>query len=97
MPWPIPNGASPRPLTTVGLMALEISLHGWVAVRYLGWESGFHHYLMLVLPVAIVSKAGFTASMRKWCAGAGVAAVPCRMAAGRFHERRARCISCRSR
>lgn len=63
------------PLTTVGLMALEISLHGWVAVRYLGWESGFHYYLMLVLPVAIVSSGlhGFDAKWVRWGWGGGSA------------------------
>lgn len=37
------------------LMAAEIVLHGSVATALIGWSSGFHHYLILVIPVAIVS------------------------------------------
>ena len=64
--WPPDHG---------GPDGLEISLHGWVAVRYLGWESGFHYYLMLVLPVAIVSSGlhGFDAKWVRWGWGGGSA------------------------
>jgi len=37
------------------LMAVEILLHGSVATALIGWSSGFHHYLVLIIPVAIVS------------------------------------------
>lgn len=37
------------------IMAIEILLHGSVATALIGWGSGFHYYLILVIPVAIVS------------------------------------------
>ncbi len=37
------------------LMCLEIVLHGLLAVRLLGWDSGFHFYVVLIIPVALVS------------------------------------------
>lgn len=37
------------------IMAIEILLHGSVATALIGWTSGFHYYLILVIPVAIVS------------------------------------------
>ncbi len=37
------------------LIVLEVLLHGVVATAIIGWASGFHHYLLLVIPVVIVS------------------------------------------
>jgi len=37
------------------IMAVEIVLHGSVATALIGWTSGFHYYLILIIPVAIVS------------------------------------------
>lgn len=37
------------------LMAAEIILHGTVATALIGWGSGFHCYLILIIPVAIVN------------------------------------------
>ncbi|MBT9610425.1 GGDEF domain-containing protein [Aquabacterium sp.] len=37
------------------IMAVEILLHGSVATALIGWASGFHCYLILIIPVAIVS------------------------------------------
>lgn len=37
------------------IMAVEILLHGSVATALIGWASGFHHYLILIIPVLIVS------------------------------------------
>lgn len=37
------------------IMAAEILLHGSVATALIGWASGFHYYLILIIPVAIVS------------------------------------------
>jgi len=37
------------------IMAVEILLHGSVATALIGWTSGFHYYLILIIPVAIVS------------------------------------------
>ena len=37
------------------LMASEILLHGWAATALIGWGSGFHSYIVITIPVAIVS------------------------------------------
>lgn len=42
------------PLSSCGLMFAEILLHGMWAIHQLGWESGFHYYILLVIPVATV-------------------------------------------
>lgn len=39
------------------LMTAEIIAHGVVATHTIGWASGFHHYIVLIIPVAIVSTA----------------------------------------
>lgn len=44
-----------RPFLMEGLMGFEICLHGILAVYLIGWESGFHFYIMLIVPIAIVS------------------------------------------
>lgn len=44
-----------RPVLAITLMALEIVCHGILAVVVIGWDSGFHYYIILIIPVAIVS------------------------------------------
>lgn len=44
-----------RALLALQLMAVEIVLHGTVATALIGWTSGFHYYIILIIPVAIVS------------------------------------------
>ncbi len=44
-----------RPFLMEGLMGAEICLHGIAAVYLIGWESGFHFYIMLIVPIAFVS------------------------------------------
>lgn len=38
-------------------MGAEVVLHALLAVVLIGWDSGFHHYLVLLLPVLIMSTA----------------------------------------
>lgn len=42
-------------LPAIVLIVAEILAHAALAVRALGWDSGFHYYLVLVLPIATVS------------------------------------------
>lgn len=44
-----------HPLLAVWLMALEVLGHSTAAVLAIGWDSGFHFYIMLIIPVVIVS------------------------------------------
>lgn len=44
-----------RPFLTEALIGLEIVLHGLIAVYLIGWQSGFHFYIMLIVPIALVS------------------------------------------
>jgi diguanylate cyclase (GGDEF)-like protein len=37
------------------LMGTEIVLHGTVAVYLIGWDSGFHFYIILIVPVGVLS------------------------------------------
>ena len=37
------------------LVAAEVLAHGVAATYLIGWDTGFHHYIVLVLPVVIVS------------------------------------------
>lgn len=41
--------------TATMLAATEVLVHGVVATAMIGWNAGFHHYILLILPVAIVS------------------------------------------
>lgn len=43
-------------LLAVGLIMLEILAHAMLAVRAIGWDSGFHYYLLVVVPVLVISK-----------------------------------------
>lgn len=40
------------------LILSEILLHAILAVRAIGWDSGFHYYLTLVAPIVYVSRIG---------------------------------------
>jgi diguanylate cyclase (GGDEF)-like protein len=42
-------------LLASNLMTFEIVAHATVAVRAIGWDSGFHYYLLLVVPVVVIS------------------------------------------
>jgi len=37
------------------LVAAEVLVHGVVATAMIGWDAGFHHYIVLILPFAVVS------------------------------------------
>ncbi|MBH1988013.1 MAG: GGDEF domain-containing protein [Burkholderiales bacterium] len=37
------------------LIATEVLVHGTVATMWIGWAAGFHHYIVLILPVVVVS------------------------------------------
>lgn len=45
-----------RNLLASSLIVTEILLHAFVAVRAIGWDSGFHYYLLVMVPVAVVSR-----------------------------------------
>ncbi|HET8871500.1 MAG TPA: GGDEF domain-containing protein [Aquabacterium sp.] len=62
-----------RPFLMEALMGLEICLHGFIAVRFIGWESGFHFYIMLVVPIALVSGGVDERTVRwvRWIWGLG--------------------------
>jgi diguanylate cyclase (GGDEF)-like protein len=48
----------------IALMGFELAAHGLLAVWVVGWDTGFHYYIILIIPVSIVStlaKAGFKA------------------------------------
>lgn len=40
----------------VGLIVAEILAHAVLAVRAIGWDSGFHYYLLVVVPVVVISQ-----------------------------------------
>ncbi len=44
-----------RAVLALQLMGLEILLHGTVATALIGWTAGFHCYIVLIIPVAILS------------------------------------------
>ncbi|MGE5451942.1 MAG: GGDEF domain-containing protein [Acidobacteriota bacterium] len=65
-----------HPFLIEALMGVEIVLHGLLAVYLIGWESGFHFYVMLIIPIALVS-GGLNARDERWIrwlggVGAGV-------------------------
>ncbi|MGC4011509.1 MAG: GGDEF domain-containing protein [Pseudomonas sp.] len=41
--------------TATLLVATEVLVHGVVATAMIGWDAGFHHYIVLILPFAVVS------------------------------------------
>lgn len=40
----------------VSLIVLEILAHAVLAVRAIGWDSGFHYYLLVVVPIVVISR-----------------------------------------
>ena len=44
-----------RNSVAMGLIWIEIILHAVLAVALIGWDSGFHYYLMVMLPMIFVS------------------------------------------
>lgn len=42
-------------MTALALVVAEIILHAIAAVVVIGWESGFHYYIILIIPVAVLS------------------------------------------
>lgn len=48
---------------------LEVLGHAILATVVIGWDSGFHHYILLVIPVAVIS------TMRPWLKSASVLSV----------------------
>jgi diguanylate cyclase (GGDEF)-like protein len=46
-----------RNLLGASLVVAEVMLHAAVAVRAIGWDSGFHYYLMVGAPVIFISRA----------------------------------------
>lgn len=48
----IQNG---RHMVAMVLIVGEILLHGILAVAVIGWDSGFHYYIILIMPVTILS------------------------------------------
>ncbi len=47
---------SRRNLLGVLLILCEIVLHAVLAVRAIGWDSGFHYYLLLVVPIVVTAE-----------------------------------------
>lgn len=45
-----------RNLLAVVLIMIEILSHATLAVHAIGWDSGFHYYLLVVVPVMVISK-----------------------------------------
>jgi len=43
-------------LLAVALIVTEILVHAILAVRAIGWDSGFHYYLLVVVPVVVISQ-----------------------------------------
>lgn len=44
-----------RHFIAMGLIVGEILLHGILSVVVIGWDSGFHYYIILIIPVSILS------------------------------------------
>ena len=43
-------------LLAVFLIVTEIMAHAVLAVRAIGWDSGFHYYLLVVVPIVVISR-----------------------------------------
>lgn len=41
--------------TATLLVSTEVLVHGVVATAVIGWDAGFHHYIVLILPFSVVS------------------------------------------
>lgn len=44
-----------RPGPALALTVLEVVAHAIVATAFIGWETGFHYYVLLAIPVVIMS------------------------------------------
>ncbi|RZI85633.1 MAG: GGDEF domain-containing protein [Rubrivivax sp.] len=44
-----------RNLLASALMVAEILAHAALAVRSIGWDSGFHYYLLVMVPIVVIS------------------------------------------
>lgn len=45
-----------RVAMAMGLMVAEVAIHAILAVIAVGWESGFHYYLLIVIPVFLANQ-----------------------------------------
>jgi diguanylate cyclase (GGDEF)-like protein len=45
-----------RNLPAASLIVLEIIGHAILAVRAIGWDSGFHYYLLVMVPIVVISQ-----------------------------------------
>lgn len=45
-----------RNLLAIGLILSEIFMHAVLAVRAVGWDSGFHYYILVTAPVLMISR-----------------------------------------
>lgn len=45
-----------RNMLATTLIVLEILGHAVLAVRAIGWDSGFHYYLLVTVPIVVISK-----------------------------------------
>jgi diguanylate cyclase (GGDEF)-like protein len=45
-----------RNMLATGLILTEVMLHAVLAVRAIGWDSGFHYYLLVVVPIITISR-----------------------------------------
>lgn len=45
-----------RNMLATSLIVLEILGHAMLAVRVIGWDSGFHYYLLVTVPVVVISR-----------------------------------------
>ncbi|HET8695084.1 MAG TPA: GGDEF domain-containing protein [Aquabacterium sp.] len=59
-----------RPLLVEAVMGVEIVLHGLAAVYLIGWGSGFHYYIILIVPIALIS-GGLNERDARWVQGIG--------------------------
>jgi diguanylate cyclase len=59
------------------LMLGEIIVHACLAVLLIGWDSGFHYYLLVSLPVFFMSRE--RSATRKWRIALGMVALYCTM------------------
>lgn len=62
-----------RPLLVEAVMGVEIVLHGLAAIYLIGWNSGFHYYIILIVPIAVISGGLNERDARwvQWIGGAG--------------------------
>ena len=59
-------------MTALTFVVLEIILHAITAVVVIGWGSGFHYYIILIIPVAVLSSLHKPAFKAVFATGVGV-------------------------